>query len=251
VTAGTGAPSLGAIGVVVQVRLGSTRLARKALLPLGGATMTDQVLARLSLVPAAVHALATDEASARELEPIAARHSFDLVVGPAEDVLARYCLAVRRFGLDRVIRATGDNPLVNHELARALVEWAAGEAVAGQELPDYAAYAGLPLGMGVEFVSARALLRAEAEARARDEREHVCPYLYRHPELFRITRPEPPAGWSFPSGRVTVDTLEDYEAMLGLYGALYAGSPIASAAVMDFLRAGARGGALGTAGGGA
>jgi len=226
-TAGTGAPSLGAIGVVVQVRLGSTRLARKALLPLGGATMTDQVLARLSLVPGAVHVLATDEASAADLEPIAARHSFDLVVGPAEDVL------------DRVIRATGDNPLVNHELARALIEWSAGEAAAGLMVPDYAAYAGLPLGMGVEFVSARALLRAEAEAGAKDEREHVCPYLYRHPELFQITRPEPPAGWALPSGRVTVDTAEDYEAMLRLYGALYAGSPIASAAVMDFLRAAA------------
>jgi spore coat polysaccharide biosynthesis protein SpsF len=240
-TAGTGAPSLGAIGVVVQVRLGSTRLARKALLPLGGATMTDQVLARLSLVPGAVHVLATDEASAADLEPIAARHSFDLVVGPAEDVLGRYCMVVRRFGLDRVIRATGDNPLVNHELARALIEWSAGEAAAGLMVPDYAAYAGLPLGMGVEFVSARALLRAEAEAGAKDEREHVCPYLYRHPELFQITRPEPPAGWALPSGRVTVDTAEDYEAMLRLYGALYAGSPIASAAVMDFLRAAAAG----------
>jgi len=213
--------------------------------------MTDQVLARLSLVPAAVHALATDEASAAALEPIAARHSFDLVVGPAEDVLARYCMAIRRFGLDRVIRATGDNPLVNHELARALVEWAAAEAAAGREPPDYAAYADLPLGMGVEFVSARALLRAEAEARARDEREHVCPYLYRHPELFRITRLGPPSGWSFPSGRVTVDTPADYEAMLRLYGALYAGAPISSSAVLGFLRAGARGGALGTAGGGA
>lgn len=249
-TAGTGAPSLGAIGVVVQVRLGSTRLARKALLPLGGATMTDQVLSRLALVPAAVHALATDEASARDLEPIAARHSFDLVVGPAEDVLARYCMAIRRFGLDRVIRATGDNPLVNHELARALVEQAAAEAASGSGLPDYAAYAGLPLGMGVEFVSARALLRAEAEARARDEREHVCPYLYRHPELFRITRPEPPAGWSFPAGRVTVDTAADYEAMLRLYGALYAGSPIASSAVLACLRGGPAA-ADGQAGGGA
>ena len=237
-TAGTGAPSLGAIGVVVQVRLGSTRLAGKALLPLGGATMTDQVLARLSLVPAAVHAVATDEASARDLEPIAARHSFDLVVGPTEDVLARYCMAIRRFGLDRVIRATGDNPLVNHELARALVEWAAAEAAAGRELPDYAAYTDLPLGMGVEFVSARALLRAESEARAKDEREHVCPYLYRHPETFRITRPEPPSGWSFPAGRVTVDTPGDYEAMLRLYGALYAGAPIASSTVLGFLRGG-------------
>lgn len=229
---------IAATGVVVQVRLGSTRLPRKALLPLGGATMTDQVLARLALVPAAVHALATDEASAASLAPIAARHGFDLVVGPAEDVLARYCIAVRRFGLGHVIRATGDNPLVNHELAEGLCGWAASEASAGRAVPDYAAYADLPLGMGVELVSAAALLRAESEASAADEREHVCPYLYRHPELFSIARPEPPEGWALPAARVTVDTREDYEDMLRLYGALYSGSPIASLEVLRFLRGG-------------
>lgn len=225
-------------GLVVQVRLGSTRLPGKALLPLGGATMTDQVLARLALVPSAVHVLATDEASAEALGPVAARRGFELLVGPAEDVLARYCLAIRRFGMARVIRATGDNPLVNHELARGLLEWAGAQALEGRDPPDYAAFAGLPLGMGVELVSSSALLRAEAEASAADEREHVCPYLYRHPTLFAIARPEAPAAWAFPEGRVTVDTPGDYERVLGIYGALYSGSPIPSLEVLRYLRDG-------------
>jgi hypothetical protein len=48
-----------------------------------------------------------------------------------------------------------------------------------------------------------------------------------------------------------VDSPADYEAMLRLYGALYAGAPIASSAVLGFLRGGvaAAGGAGGSDGG--
>jgi spore coat polysaccharide biosynthesis protein SpsF len=61
----------------------------------------------------------------------------------------------------------------------------------------------------VESVAAEALLRAEREAVSPAEREHVCPYLYGHPELFRLHRPLAPRIWQFPSLRLTVDTPED------------------------------------------
>jgi len=217
-------------GIVLQARLGSTRLARKVLAPLGGATLIDQVMARLNLVAADIRILATDADSAEALRPAASRNSFELLVGPAEDVLARYCLAIRAFGLDTVLRATGDNPLVSHEMANRLVECSSSRGV------DYRAFAGLPLGMGVEYVSSRALLRAEAEARSPSEREHVCPFLYGHPEIFAVDRPPAPREFEAGDLRVTVDTREDYEAMLRIYGALYDGSPIPSLAVLAFLR---------------
>jgi spore coat polysaccharide biosynthesis protein SpsF len=217
-------------GLVVQVRLGSTRLPGKALLPLGGATMTDQVLRRLALVPATAYVLATDAASAAALEPIAERCGFDLLVGPTEDVLGRYCLAIRKYGFSRIIRATGDNPLVSPELATLLLVRAAGKEA------DYSAFTGMPLGMGVELVSCEALLRAELEASETREREHVCPYLYEHPEFFVIDRSEAPEAYREPEARVTVDTRADYEAVLGIYGALFSGPPIETAAVLRLLR---------------
>jgi spore coat polysaccharide biosynthesis protein SpsF len=226
------------LGLVVQVRLGSTRLPRKALLPLGGATVTDQVLRRLALVPADAYVLATDEASAAELGPIAARNGFELLVGSAEDVLARYCDAIRRFGLSRLLRATGDNPLVSFELARLLVEEGSvctADGVGTADGTDYRAHTGMPLGMGVELVEAPALLAAEKEASLPSEREHVCPFLYSHPERFRILRSEAPAPYRLPEARVTIDTAADYESVLRLYGALYAGSPIPSEAVLRYL----------------
>jgi spore coat polysaccharide biosynthesis protein SpsF len=220
------------LAIVLQARLGSTRLPRKALLPLGGSTLVEQAMARLCLVEADLRILATDEASAELLGPAAARSGFELLVGPAEDVLLRYCLAIRRYKPDLLMRATGDNPLVSHELARLLVERRASHP------SDYAGYLGMPTGMGVELVSPEALLRAEAEAREGPEREHVCPYLYGHPELFRIDRPEAPSEYLLPGASVTVDTAVDYEAVLRLYGELYTGSPIPSAAVLGYLRRG-------------
>ena len=218
--------------VVLQARMGSTRLPGKSLLPLGGSTLVEQAMARLSLVEAEVRVLATDEASAGALAPVADRGGFELLVGPAEDVLARYCLAVRRFRPDLVIRATGDNPLVSHELASLLLERRKSRP------SDYAGFQGMPVGMGVELVVAEALLRAEAEAREEIEREHVCPYLYNHPELFVLDRPDAPAEYLVPGARVTVDTAADYEAVLRIYGALYDGNPIPSAALLERFRGG-------------
>lgn len=221
--------------VVLQARMGSTRLPGKALLPLGDSTLIAQVMRRLSLVPADLRVLATDEASADRLGGEAARCGFDLLVGPAEDVLGRYCLAIRRYGIDLVVRATGDNPLVSHELARLLLKRRA-SARAGQR-SDYSGYLGMPTGMGVELVAAAALLRAEAETRVARDREHVCPYLYEHPRLFVIDRPLSPPEYRMPEGSVTVDTAVDYEAMVEAYAALYEGEPIPTDAVMYWLRA--------------
>ena len=216
--------------VVMQARMGSTRLPGKTLLPLGGTTLVEQAMARLALVPADVLVLATDEASAASLGPAADRGGFELLVGPSEDVLARYCLAVRRFGIDLVVRATADNPLVSHELAALLMErWSSVPS-------DYAGYLGMPLGMGVEIVSADALLQAEKGAREPGEREHVCPYLYGHPELFRIDRPDAPQEYLVGGASVTVDTAADYEAMLRIYGVLFTGRPIPSLAVLQYLK---------------
>jgi spore coat polysaccharide biosynthesis protein SpsF len=218
------------IAIVLQARLGSTRLPGKVLLPLGGSTVVEQAMSRLSLVPADLRVLATDEASAAGLEPAARRCGFELLVGPAEDVLARYCLAIRRYGIDILLRATGDNPLVSFELASSLL-------VRRAAFPsDYAGYLGMPTGMGVELVAAEALLRAEAEARKSPEREHVCPYLYGHPELFRIDRPEAGAAYLIPGASVSVDTETDYDAVLRIYGALYDGRPLSDAAVLGYLR---------------
>jgi spore coat polysaccharide biosynthesis protein SpsF len=200
--------------LILQARLDSARLPRKALLPLGEKPLISRVMEALKRVDADMHILACPEDCPDAFAPLADSAGFVLTTGPKEDVLGRYCAAIRRFRADWVIRATGDNPFVFADAASALL-------LEGRSLgADYSGYASLPYGAGVEVLSAGALLRAEAEALAEDEREHVCPYLYRHGELFRLHRPLAPPAWRGPEIRLTVDTPEDYERAQQVFRAL-------------------------------
>jgi len=197
--------------LVLQARLDSSRLNGKALLSLGDKPMVFRVMEALAFLPCEKKILACPEDSVSAFAPLAEEAGFILVPGPKEDVLARYCLAIRESGADRVIRATADNPFVFVDAALAI------ESEASALGADYAGYFGLPYGAGVESVASEALLRAEREAEAPDEREHVCPYLYRHPEFFRLHRPLAPRRWQGPDCRITVDTREDYDRAKSLY----------------------------------
>jgi len=211
--------------IVLQARLDSTRLPGKALLLLDGKPLIFRVMEALNHVPSNLRVLACPEDSLSSFSPLAAEAGFQIISGPKEDVLERFCIAIRRYSIDRVIRATGDNPFVFADAAAAInAEGAALNA-------DYAGYSGIPYGAGVESVCAAALLRASKEAATPYEREHVCPYLYNHPEIFRLHRPLAPLRWQDclfagsqtaknGSIRVTVDTEEDFERATELYGAL-------------------------------
>jgi spore coat polysaccharide biosynthesis protein SpsF len=155
-------------------------LPAKALLPLPGGCIIEHVMRSLRAVPADVRALLTDSKSEAALAPLAREEAFEVFVGPEEDVLGRYCMASRSYRTDRVIRATGDNPLTSPRLALGILEEHA------RARADLSHYLGIPWGSGIEVVAARALFEAERDAALSDEREHITTFLYRHPERFRI-----------------------------------------------------------------
>ena len=217
-------------GIFVQVRLGSTRLPAKALLALPGGCIIQHVMRSLLPVPADVRALVTDPGSLSALEPLARAEGFEVFVGPEEDVLARYCMASRAYGTDRIIRATGDNPLTSGSLAAAII------AEHEKAKADLSHYLGIPWGSGIEVVAAGALYEAERDADQKDEREHITTFLYRHPERFRILEAPAPARADLPGGRVTVDTPEDLREVTRLFEDLYTGHPIEIEQVVAWLK---------------
>jgi spore coat polysaccharide biosynthesis protein SpsF len=201
--------------LILQARLDSSRLPRKAMLPLGGNPLIFRVMETLKHIHADVYILACPEDSCKTFEPLANEAGFEILAGSKNDVLERYCDAIRKYKPDRIIRATGDNPFAFSDAANRLHE----EAI--NLHADYAGYSFIPYGAGIESVNAEALLKAEREAELPMEREHVCPYLYNHPEIFSLHRLLPPLEWQHPEVKISVDTQEDYDKAQLLYHALH------------------------------
>ncbi|OHD79478.1 MAG: hypothetical protein A3J97_15865, partial [Spirochaetes bacterium RIFOXYC1_FULL_54_7] len=204
----------------VQMRLDSSRLPRKALLPLGPGNLASAVMRRLRHLEVDEYILACDSESAGTLTDIAKPWGFKVFAGSRDDVLDRYIKAAENFDLDRLVRATGDNPLVSTELAGQLLTTIDALELQGGRPVDYAGHVGMPLGMGVELVRLSSLRKAAAESRDPYEHEHVCPYLYRNPELFRLELFACPSGYGLAEVRLTVDTAEDYRMIKTIFDIL-------------------------------
>jgi spore coat polysaccharide biosynthesis protein SpsF len=193
--------------VIVQARFGSTRLPGKVLKPLGKAAALAAVLrrcARIKGVDVVVCAVPDERAS----DPVAAiAEEVGAVVfrGSELDVLDRYFQAARAVAAERVMRVTSDCPLIDPEICGdvlALLE-RSGVDYAANNLPPL-----WPHGLDCEAFPFARLAAAAAQAVAPYDREHVTPWLRRHPELRRANLDGP--GGGLERLRWTLDFPEDY-----------------------------------------
>ncbi|MGD9905836.1 MAG: acylneuraminate cytidylyltransferase [Vicinamibacterales bacterium] len=201
----------GGVAIVLQARMGSTRLPGKSLASIGGRSLVDRVVERLRARSEWPVVIATSTLPADDLICDEARRlAVDVVRGPADDVLARYAIAVTALGLRIVVRATADNPAVDLDAPRRTVE------MLERAGADYVVDRGLPVGATVEAVSAAALVRAAGLATSAHDREHVTPYVRRDPRA-RALELLAPLPRRRPDLRFTVDTADDLTAMRRLY----------------------------------
>ncbi len=217
-------------GIFLQVRLKSKRLPGKALLELAGLTVIEHAMQALGRVAVDVHALLTDAESASALKRYAEKWQFHLFAGPSLDVLERYCRAAGHFGVTRIVRATGDNPLVSAELTRRNLEYHQ------QHSTDFSRFEGAPLGTGVEVVEARALFAAREKTTDPYDHEHVTPYILKHKTEFSVHEPPCPPECRLPRARVTLDTAADFKIIHAVYTALYRHKPIETVELVQWLK---------------
>jgi spore coat polysaccharide biosynthesis protein SpsF len=201
-------------GIILQARMASQRLPAKALEPIAGRSLIVRCLQRLGAAGVGPVILATTVGSEDDALVSAAQDLGAAVFrGSADDVLDRYVRCAAQFGLDRMVRATGDNPGVDINAPGRLLE-----ALAGSNA-EYVREDDLPYGGGVEALTLDALNRAALLAHDPFDREHVTTYIRRHPETFRTLVRRVPAPLARPDVRVTVDTAGDLEAFRALHAA--------------------------------
>jgi spore coat polysaccharide biosynthesis protein SpsF len=197
--------------VVIQARMGSTRLPGKVLMPLAGKPALEHVVERARAareVDQVVIATSTLPADAAVAQCCAAR-GWSCVRGSEDDVLARFLIALEKHPADIVVRITGDCPLTDPAMIDELVCALKNDPRGLDYISNTQAPRKIPHGLDVEAMRADALQRACNEAAVREEREHVTPYFYRNPNLFRLARVDPPVDLS--AHRWTLDTPDDHE----------------------------------------
>ena len=130
-------------------------------------------------------------------------------------MLDRYFRAAQLAQAEVVVRITADCPLIDPEVTDQTI------AAFLDARPDYASNFQVrtyPRGLDTEAMSFAALGKAWQAARKPYEREHVTPYLYEHPEQFKLLSVTGDADHS--SHRWTVDTPEDLEFVRAIYSRL-------------------------------
>lgn len=196
-------------GIILQARMGSSRLPGKVLKPLGGVTMLEYIMRRLEHLKteSVVRVIATSTKSTDDkIAELCQKKCYNCFRGNEQNVLERYYQCAQTYKMDVVIRLTGDNPFVDVEEIDRLIEMLEqGEA-------DYLnSFAALPYGVGAEIFTFAALRKCYEESSQPHHFEHVNEYILEHPEMFKIQYLTVEKGKNMPNIRLTVDTQEDYQ----------------------------------------
>ena len=193
----------GRAAIVLQARMGAHRLPGKVLELVEGRTVLAHCVERLRARSGLPVVVATTTRSEDDcLVEEGRRLGATVVRGSEEDVLARFVLAASQLGLTDVIRATADNPAVDLDAPRRVLELRL--STHADRVVEY----GLPYGTAVEAVSAESLCRCAELATAPYDREHVTSFLRRDCGFLTVPAIAPREVFR-PELRLTVDTPED------------------------------------------
>ena len=176
-------------GVIVQARMGSSRLRGKVMLSIGGKPMLWHVIDRLKKTEKINEIiLAIPDTEENDiLEKFAKANKLKYFRGSEKDVLSRYYLAAQKFKIDTILRITSDCPLVDPKLVDLLVEK---HLNSGADYTSNVQKRTFPKGLDIEVFNFAALERAYKEGKSDPEREHVTLYIREHPGMFRCVNVE-------------------------------------------------------------
>jgi spore coat polysaccharide biosynthesis protein SpsF len=216
--------------VVIQARMGSTRLPGKVLMDLAGAPLILRMVERVARMrtPARIVVAVTTEPQDDGLVDLCRATGIEVFRGHPADLLDRHYRAAVEYDADVVAKVPSDCPLIDPTVIDAVFQrFAQGDC-------DYVSNlhpASYPDGNDVEVMTRSALETAWREAALPMEREHTTPFIWERPQRFRIANVVWESGRDYSmSHRWTIDYPEDYEFIRRVYEALY---PVDSAFGLD------------------
>lgn len=204
--------------VIIQARMGSTRLPGKVMKKIFGKTVLEHVVQRtiaacgVDRIVIATTTLEQDKAIVEEAEKI----GVEVFCGEELDVLSRYYQAAMQNRAETIVRITSDCPLIDSGILSEMI------SIYHNNDFDYVTNTlkrSFPRGLDIEIFSLRTLQEAYQQVSDKEFKEHVTPYIYTNPERFSIHHYESKEDYS--QYRWTLDTEEDWILINKIYENLY------------------------------
>ena len=209
--------------VIVQARMGSTRLAAKMLLDLCGKPLISRVLDRVKFTKFIdFFILAVPDLTENDVLLNIAGLDYIQFKGSNLDVLDRFynavILNIRDIkDDDLIVRVCADNPLISSEEINRLIDFflCGGYDFAFNNVPSYGN--NYPDGLGAEILRFATLKWMWEKTTDLSHREHVTKYIWDNPNLYHFgvlhARPQ----IAFPMIKLDIDTQDDYKVIKKLY----------------------------------
>jgi spore coat polysaccharide biosynthesis protein SpsF len=173
------------VTLIIQARMGSSRLPGKMLLPLfQEKSMLYWITTRLKSATSVDHIVVATSKLDEDKSIVDACNTLHIpcVTGSDWDVLSRFYDAALQFPSDIVVRVCGDSPLINGEIIDFAIEQFHNLNTDyfsnGNEPPLFAED-----GFCAEVFHFKDLKEAVEKAEWMSEREHVTPYIKKNPHL--------------------------------------------------------------------
>lgn len=206
--------------IIIQARMGSSRLPGKVLKLVLGKPLLEFQIERLQKIKNIDEVIIATSNSEKD-DPIidlCNRLSIPFYRGSENDVLSRFYNCASNYNADVIVRLTADCPVIDPFVVEGILNCYLGNI----DKYDYVSNTlerSFPRGMDTEVFSFKILSEAYREAKQDFEREHVTPFIYRNPERYSLSNYALDKNES--RHRWTVDTIEDFSLIEKIIKNLY------------------------------
>lgn len=207
--------------VVIQARMGSTRLPGKVIKQIVGMPVLWHVIERVSKSEIVTDIVVATSINLENdvIREFCSNNNISCYSGSEQDVLERYIGAAEMMNADEsdlLVRITSDCPLIDPEVIdKVIIEHK-------NKLFDYSSNVVVPTypdGLDCEVFSYKLLKQINTKALKQEEREHVTIHFRNHPELFKLNNIYNNVDYS--KYRWTLDQKEDLDVISYIYSKLY------------------------------
>lgn len=206
------------IGIIIQARIGSTRLPGKVMLDLEGKPVLQHVVERCKESKVDEVIVATSINPENDIiEKLCAKISIPCFRASEDNVLNRYYECAKKFNLNVVIRITADCPLIDPTIInKAIDKFNEGNYDYVSNIHNKRTY---PRGLDTEVFSFDVLKKMDKKVKKKEDKEHVTLYLLRNITQYKTAEIVNDIDYSYL--RWTLDEKADFKLIKEIYSKLY------------------------------